>query len=226
MIRCRLCSSLALSFFEHNHRNYERCTHCSLIQLRRSQCPKLEEEKSEYMLHNNDPYDPRYRRFLRGVTQAMIQWLLEEQRVSPNILDFGSGSGPAISVVLGEQGWNVHNYDPLYSPDKKHIQRKYDLISSTEVVEHFYEPKISWELLFSLLKEDGCLVVMTQSSDRYCTSESFGRWRYIREKSHVALYHTKTMQWLAQHYDMQLSILSPNIFWFAKEINPNEDSLS
>lgn len=216
MFRCRLCSSITVSFFEQNQRNYERCTHCLLIQLRRSQCPSLEEEKAEYMLHNNDPYDPRYRRFLQGVTEAMIQWLTDEQRTSPDILDFGSGSGPTISVVLEERGWKVHNYDPLYSPDIKHIQRKYDVISSTEVVEHFYEPKSSWELLFSLLKNDGFLVVMTQSSDKHFTSDSFGKWRYIREKSHVAFYHTKTMKFLAQNYGMNLSILSPNIFGFSK----------
>ena len=212
---CRLCDSVAVSFFEHKHRNYERCTQCFLIQLRRSQCPSIEEETAEYMLHNNDPYDPRYRRYLEGVTEAMMQWLTAEQRASPNILDFGCGSGPATSVVLGEKGWNVHNYDPLYSPDRKHIERKYDLISSTEVVEHFYEPKKSWDLLFSLLNHDGCLVVMTSSSDRYYTSDAFGRWGYVREKSHVAFYHSKTMQWLAQNYGMRLSILSSNIFWFS-----------
>lgn len=217
MLQCRLCRSVAVSFFEQNLRNYEMCTKCSLIQLRRSQCPNPEEEKKEYMLHNNDPYDQRYRRFLKGVTQAMIAWLTKEQRVSPNILDFGSGTAPTISVVLGEQGWNVYNYDPLFNPNKKNIQRKYDLISSTEVVEHFYEPKKSWDFLFSLLKKDGCLVIMTQTSDDHCVSETFGRWRYIREKSHVAFYHTKTMKWLAQKYEVQLSMVSNNIFWFSKE---------
>ena len=212
---CRLCDSVTESFFEHKHRNYERCTHCFLIQLRRSQCPSIEEETAEYMLHTNDPYDPGYRRFLGGVTDAMMQWLKVDQRSSPNILDFGCGSGPAISVVLGEKGWNVHNYDPLYSPDRKQIEQKYDLISCTEVVEHFYEPKESWDLLFSLLKNDGCLVVMTSSSDNHCTRDAFGRWRYVREKSHVAFFHSKTMQWLARHYERRLSILSSNIFWFS-----------
>ena len=217
MLRCRVCSSVTVPFFEQNNRNYERCTHCFLIQLRRMECPRLDDEKAEYMLHNNDPYDPRYRRFLQGVTQAMIQWLRREKRASPNILDFGSGTGPTISVVLGEEGWKVDNYDPLFSPDRRLLEKKYDVISSTEVVEHFYDPRASWALLFSLLKKDGCLVVMTQASDRYSTSETFARWRYIRERSHVAFYHTKTMEWLAQNHGMHLSVVSPNIFWFSKE---------
>ena len=212
---CRLCSSAVHSFFEQQHRIYERCTECQLIQLHRSHCPSFEEEKAEYMLHNNDPYDLRYRRFLEGVTQPMQDWLNEENREDINILDFGSGSGPTISVVLGEQGWNVHNYDPVYNPDERLLRKEYDLISSTEVVEHFYEPKRSWTLLFSLLKKTGCAIVMTQSSDRYATTDTFAHWRYIRERSHVAFYHTETMYWLSKEYGLQLSVVSDNIFWFS-----------
>ena len=132
----------------------------------------------------------------------------------PMILDFGSGPGPTISVVLEEQGWIVHNYDPFFCPDTAVLQRKYDLISSTEVVEHFYEPSKSWHQLFSLAKSQ--VVVMTQTSNRYSTVEEFKNWRYIREKSHVAFYHSLTMEWIAAEYGFQVERKAPNVFWFSR----------
>ena len=133
-----------------------------------------------------------------------------------NILDFGSGPGPTIEVVLGEQGWTVTNYDPFFTPDEQALKERYDLISCTEVVEHFHTPKTSWKLLLSLLKPQGNLVIMTQPSDQYSTESAFKHWRYIREKSHIAFYHSQTMYWIAKTYGLQLSILSPSVFWFSR----------
>jgi len=167
------------------------------------------------MLHRNDPHDQGYRRFLSPVTNAMLEWLDTEQRQNPQILDFGAGSGPTISVVLEEQGWKVHNYDPFFFPDRSALARRYDLISCTEVVEHFYEPQRAWELLMSLRTDHGQVVVMTQCSDAHFTAVDFQAWRYIQEKSHVAFYHSKTMFWIAKHYGLQVSRLSPSVFWFS-----------
>ena len=217
MINCRLCGHNVAFFASFQKRNYHRCPHCHLIQLARNQCPSREEEFDEYQLHQNDPMDAGYRRFLQKVTEPMLDWLKTKKKEEIIALDFGCGPGPTISVVLGEQGWNTQNYDPFFVPNKAVLLKRYDLISCTEVVEHFHEPKESWAQLFSLCKKEGSqLVVMTQTSDKHHTKQNFQQWRYIREKSHVAFYHSFTMKWIADKFNMKLSILSPSVFWFSK----------
>jgi len=202
-------------FCQYKDREYYRCSACSLIQLKREHCPSPADEEAEYRLHNNDPYDNGYRKFLSPVTHLMLKWLEKQENTKPYILDFGAGSGPTISVVLEEQGWPVTNYDPIFYPEISTLDKKYDLISSTEVVEHFFVPHKSWKQLFSLRKQNGHVVVMTQCSDAYFTETDFLNWRYIREKSHVAFYHSQTMSWIAKEYGLRLKKLSPNVFWFS-----------
>ena len=214
---CRLCSSRVVFFTEWQSRQYFRCSECSLIQLHRNQCPSQEEELGEYELHENDQYDKGYRKFLSPVTDAILTRLQQKQEQEPLILDFGSGPGPTISVVLQEHGWKVNNYDPFFFPNTETLEKTYDVIACTEVVEHFYEPKTSWEQLFSLVKPRGVIFVMTQSSDNHCTEASFQKWRYIREKSHVAFYHSHTMDWLANTYGLGLSKLEPRVFAFSRK---------
>ena len=213
---CRLCFAKTTTIWRYKDREYQRCSSCFLIQLQRSQCPAPAAEEAEYQLHKNDPYDIGYRRFLSPVTAIMLEWLQTKKSIHPVILDFGSGPGPTISVVLGEHGWNVRNYDPFFQPDTAALQIKYDLISSTEVVEHFYEPNKSWKLLFSLGKKSCQLVVMTQCSDPYYSETAFQNWRYIREKSHVAFYHSRTMEWIAAAYGFQITQRTANVFWFSR----------
>ena len=219
MVLCRLCNSKVIPFTIYKGREYHRCPKCYLIQLLRSQCPSLEEEQREYQLHINDPYDERYRRYLQPVTNSMLEWLQKKKIQQPRILDFGSGPGPTISVVLEEQGWSVTNYDPFFSPDTSALLQRYDVISCTEVVEHFYEPKTSWEQLLALRNEQGSIIVMTQCSDSYSREETFHKWRYIREKSHVVFYHSQTMHWIAKHYGLQLSVLTPSVFVFSEDVD-------
>ena len=215
IILCRLCTTSVLPFCSYQGREYHRCTECGLIQLKQAQCPSPKQELEEYQLHRNDPFDKGYRKFLSKVTNPMLEWLSHSSSNATTILDFGSGPGPTIAVVLAEQGWPVTNYDPFFAPKQDVLLERYDLISCTEVVEHFHDPKTSWEILLSLRKPQGHLVVMTQPSDRYYSESTFREWRYIREKSHIAFYHSQTMVWIANTYGLQLSILSPSVFWFS-----------
>ncbi|MEC7987179.1 MAG: class I SAM-dependent methyltransferase [Myxococcota bacterium] len=214
---CSLCKSNTAVFTSWQQRLYYRCPICSMIQLSSTQHPGKAEEKAEYLLHDNDPYDTGYRRFLRAVTDPVLTWLEACSIENPTILDFGCGPGPALSVVLAEHGWSVFNYDPFFYPKEALLERKYDLITCTETVEHFHLPASSWKRLISLLKPNGQLVSMTQCADRFQTPETFHHWRYIREKSHVVFYHSQTMQWIADHYCLSLERVARNVFWFTKD---------
>src|SRR5690606_34013364 len=116
-----------------------------------------EDEKQKYDQHHNDPNDSGYRNFL----QPAVDVVLENASGGSYGLDFGSGPGPTVSVMLEEAGMKVENFDPFYAPDHNLLTQKYDFITCTEVAEHLFDPMKEFQLLLSMLKPQGFLVIMT-----------------------------------------------------------------
>ncbi len=205
---CRLCHNNDIfRFAKTNNRDYLRCNNCQLVFVTRSQLPDLATERAEYRLHNNDPNDQRYRAHLARLTTPLVAGLPETARG----LDFGCGPGPTISVMLGEQGYEVADYDPAFYDDKTLLQRQYDFIACTEVVEHFHHPARDFELLAGLLKPGGRLGIMTQLlSDE----TDFAGWYYAREISHVAFYSAETMAWVGECFGLRVEMSGKDVVVF------------
>ena len=152
MHHCSLCLSPTEYFTTWQTRTYFRCSTCSLIQLDSADHPSIGEEKSEYMMHNNDPEDQGYRKFLSRVTTPVLKWLEQTHLLTAQLLDFGCGPGPPISVVLAEEGWPWKNYDPMFFPTAALLETRYDLFVCTEFVERFFPPRVTWGGLIALRK--------------------------------------------------------------------------
>lgn len=205
---CRLCGSYDTAHFANaNNRTYIKCNNCQLVFVTQSQLPDLETERAEYRLHNNDPNDESYRTHLAKLTVPLAEGLPKTAKG----LDFGCGPGPTISVMFGEQGYEVADYDPAFYPDETLLQQQYDFISCTEVVEHFHNPAKSFAVLAGLLKPGGRLGVMTQLlSDEI----DFERWYYAREISHVAFYSAATLEWVCERFGWWLEVAGSNVVLF------------
>ncbi|MFA0697998.1 class I SAM-dependent methyltransferase, partial [Vibrio sp. 10N.222.49.C9] len=67
-------------------------------------------------------------------------------------LDFGCGPGPTLSLMMQEAGHDVDLYDLYYYPDTKVLNKRYDFITATEVIEHLYQPDVVWAQWMSMLK--------------------------------------------------------------------------
>ncbi|WP_203434339.1 methyltransferase domain-containing protein [Nitrosococcus halophilus] len=87
-------------------------------------------------MHDNDPGDPAYRRFLSRLFKSVCA------RVAPPArgLDFGSGPGPTLSLMFTEAGYGMAIYDPFYAPDPAALRQTYDFVTASEVAEHLYAP--------------------------------------------------------------------------------------
>ncbi|MGX5915213.1 class I SAM-dependent methyltransferase [Aliidiomarina sp. Khilg15.8] len=208
---CTLCSQPANAFCEDKTRQYFRCTGCDLVFADPDTRLTSEDEKSIYEFHTNDPEDGRYRDFLSQLSTP----LLTKVRPGMHGLDFGSGPGPTLNLMLEEQGMTMSIYDIYYAPDQGQLQRKYDFVTCSEVAEHFAEPGKSWPELVGLVQPGGWLGVMTSLfiSDNV---EDFQRWGYKRDPTHVSFYTPKTMQWLAEHFGLSLEIVSDRVILFQK----------
>ena len=217
---CPLCNSKETKIFHDDNivnskrfnmgRLYYQCLACELIFLNESMLPNQEIEIKKYNEHTNNPEEEGYRKFL----QNLLDPLTEKLRVGDEGLDFGSGPGPTISVIMKERGFNVCDFDPYFNNDLSLLDKSYDFVTSTEVFEHFFKPKESLELVLSLLKDGGILGVMTKL---YQNSINFNDWYYRRDATHVIFFTENTFKWIASHYHLKLEILSDNVIILQKQ---------
>jgi hypothetical protein len=173
-----------------------------------------EEELARYELHENDPEDAGYRRFLNQLAAPLLQ------RIAPGTqgLDYGCGPGPALAQMLREAGMSMQLYDPFYAPDRSVLARQYDFVTCTEVVEHFYQPLRNWQELADLLRPGGWLGVMTALRT---DAIDFARWHYPTEPTHVMFYAHKTIRFLAEQLNLRLDTLLTPVILLQKPSTEN-----
>jgi len=196
---CLLCENSSNFYHQDNKRSYFRCNNCELIFVPRNEQLSPKEEKSVYDLHQNIPDDPGYRKFL----QRFVTPLNESIPRHSKGLDFGSGPGPTLHLMLAELGHSCLNYDIYYAhlPELL-VSGQYDFIASTEVVEHLSSPAVIFKQLFDLLKPGGCLAIMTKRSQNL---ERFKTWHYIQDPTHICFYNEFNLQWIANKYNARVT---------------------
>ena len=183
---CPLCHHAHCpAFASVDGRDYFRCPHCELTFLAAALRPDAASERRHYDLHENDPHDPRYRRWLARLAEPLGARLAAPARG----LDFGCGPGPALAMMLRERGHHMALYDPIYAADPQVLDTTYDFITCTEVVEHFHRPDAMFTLLAQLLAPGGWLGIMTAELH---DSIEFSRWHYRRDPTHVCFYRPRT----------------------------------
>lgn len=188
-------------------KQYWRCPICFLAFMAPAHHPTPDAERSEYLLHNNDPADPGYRRFLDRLCQPLVE------RLPPAAqgLDYGCGPGPVLAQMLAERGFPTACYDPYFAPDSSVLQRSYDFITCTETSEHFFHPRREFDRLAGLLRPGGWLGLMTETM---LSDDRFAAWWYVSDPTHVVFYHARTLAWIADCYGWQLHTPRKNVALF------------
>ncbi len=209
-VACRVClSGQAVPFSTVDRREYWRCPQCSAIFLESTQLPDIQTERSRYLLHENDPKDTRYRKFLSKLAEPLIKKL----RPGAEGLDFGCGQGPALGLMLTETGCVVHFYDPFFYPEVSVLNRTYDFIICSEVVEHFHRPACEFARLDAMLNPAGWLGIMTcfQTDDM-----KFENWHYRRDPTHVVFYREETFKYIASQFGWNCEIPAKDVVLMQK----------
>lgn len=182
---------------------------CELIFVPETQHLDSRDERAVYDQHNNDPEDPRCRKYLNRLAEPIIARLAFTRAKG---LDFGSGPGPAMPLIFERAGHECAMYDKFYANDKTFLTNKnYDFISSSEVVEHLSNPGATFQLLFSLLGPNGILGVMTKL---YSSDQDFGNWYYKNDPTHITFYTEATMSFIAKTNNKKALILGADIILF------------
>lgn len=207
---CPLCQSKEVSpFYSNQAEQYFNCAVCDLIFLSADNYLSDNEEKSRYELHNNDPEDLEYRQFLSKVLNPVISTVKQGAKG----LDFGSGPGPTLSIMLEEQGFKVDLFDKYYANNPSVFNNQYDFITATEVLEHLHDPDQVLDDLFQLLTRSGVLAVMT-SLHNY--AGDFASWYYKNDPTHVCFYSKTTMNYLSIKFGATVKFYGQDVVLFVK----------
>lgn len=202
---CPLCRTPALPRAEAPQgRRLFDCAACGALHLDPAQRLSPELEHAHYLHHQNSPADAGYRDFLNRLAIPLVE------RLAPGAsgLDYGSGPGPTLSVMLREQGFRMKEYDPFFAPDVAPLNDRYDFITCTEVLEHFHAPAEEFKRLVAMLRPGGILAVMTEVLRE---EQPLEQWRYLRDPTHVVFYRPKCFSWIAAHHRLQLEMPRPNV---------------
>ena len=213
---CPLCNGKSIDdFFSDEKRDYLQCTQCGLVFVPDDQHLLPEEEKAHYDLHQNNPDDEGYRQFLNRLAEPLIAQL----KPGMSGLDFGSGPGPTLSVMLEEAGFEMAIYDIFYADDDRSVlQGDYDFITTTEVVEHLSQPGEILEQLWARIKPGGWLGVMTKM---VLDKEAFSRWHYKNDLTHISYFSRGTFDYLGQSWNASVQYPADDVVLMQK---PSDDS--
>ncbi|PID66182.1 MAG: hypothetical protein CR975_04205 [Gammaproteobacteria bacterium] len=207
---CPLCDDQESTFYFTDSKNYQhtyhRCRHCDLVFVIPACRLDREAEKARYEMHHNDNSDD-YVRFLSRLAKPTLQYLPPHSHG----LDFGSGKSQAMADLFRRAGHQCDCYDLFYYADTTLLQRQYDFILASEVIEHLYQPKMVFEQWLSLLKTNGILAIMTGFRP---ADKDFPNWWYKNDPTHVSLFSSKTFAYLQTTYQLQRLCTEKNIVLF------------
>lgn len=203
---CPLCSS---ELINKKDAYYYDCDTCKALVKDEKYYISAEEEKARYETHNNDVNDIGYQNFTSPITNYVLNNFNTEHKG----LDFGSGTGPVISMMLMKKDYDIVQYDPFFAPNHKLLNNKYDYIFSCEVFEHFHHPQKEIDRLLSLLTNKGYLLIMTML---YNDSIDFSGWNYRNDDTHVFIYRKETIEYIAEEWNLEIEMLTDRLIVLKK----------
>lgn len=204
-MECPLCEASPQPRGEETDgRHYFDCPRCRLVFLDPGERLGPEQERARYEAHDNGPHNSGYRVFLERLADPLAARLPK----GAEGLDFGSGPGPTLSILLEERGFPMTLYDPFFAPQPGTLLRRYDFITCVETIEHLFHPRMEMTRLASCLLPGGLLAVMTEVLR---DSIDFSEWWYRRDPTHVGFYREETLSWMGSHFGWSWERPHPNV---------------
>ncbi len=196
---CRICGFITHPLVDDELGvTYDVCNNCYFIYKQEMYHPTLKVEKERYLKHHNSEDNMQYVTYM----ESFIKEAIEPLSIKGKILDFGSGPVPILKRLLQDRKYDVHDFDPFFNNDLSYQNHSYELIILTEVLEHIVNPLHTLKSLFTYLEQDGKLLIQTQLHNM--DEQKFLKWWYRRDISHVGFYHTKTMKFLAEMFNLKI----------------------
>lgn len=198
---CIICSGLTRELVNPSDGQFfYECLYCHFIKKDPKHYLSEKKEFEQYEHHENSIEDPKYVEFFEKHLHAAVFPFVGEGKKA---FDFGSGPSPVLAHLLErDYGYDMTIYDLFYSPEKRHEGKTFDLITTTEVVEHIPDPIETFKELKGLMKDDGILSVMTLFHP--IDEKTFWEWHYTRDYTHILFFTPEAMQAIADKVGLEV----------------------
>jgi len=197
-MKCKICNTISVSFEDTElKKRFYHCPSCNLIFLDKKFYVSTSKEKNQYDQHNNNLENEGYVKMFND----FLDFTIGNSHIK-NTLDFGSGPTPVLAELLKRRGLNVEYFDKFYQPKKVYENKKYDLITSTEVFEHIENPKETLNLLSNHLNTNGIISIMTLFHTN--KQDDFLKWWYRRDPTHITFFTPKSIETMAKKCGLKL----------------------
>jgi len=199
-MQCKICGQEAQSFFD-DYMKCETyfCQPCEYIFKDDAAIISTDKELKVYQQHNNTEENLGYVAMFRDF---MEKTFLPYRAEIETVLDFGSGPNPVLASIMRREGFEVEHYDKFFAPEKVYEHKQYDLITSTEVVEHISDVQEVMALFTAHLKPNGYLAIMTQFHPN--DEGAYLKWWYRRDPTHISFFRPHTFSVLAAQHGLRL----------------------
>ncbi|MEN8147732.1 MAG: class I SAM-dependent methyltransferase [Campylobacterota bacterium] len=199
-MNCKICNEPVTAFYDDymTCQTYH-CKACEFIFKDEEAVISLDKERKVYQQHNNTEENLGYvAMFQDFIDKTIIPYKDQIQTA----LDFGSGPNPVLAKILKRNGFETDHYDKFFSPEKVYEEKSYDLITSTEVMEHISDVQSVMTLFAQHLNTGGFLALMTQFHPD--DQEAYLNWWYRRDPTHIVFFRPKSFALLAQQHGFTL----------------------
>ena len=197
-MKCIICNTKT-KLFEDNElkKTFYHCPLCKLIFLGKKFYVSSTNEKNQYDQHNNSLENEGYVKMF----DEYLDYTLTDLHVK-SVLDFGSGPTPILAELLKRRALHVEHFDKFYQPIKVYENKKYDLITSTEVFEHLENPKEILNMLAQHLNPNGTISLMTLFHTN--NEEDFLKWWYRRDPTHIVFFTPRCIEIMAKECGLKV----------------------
>ncbi len=186
------------------HPQVARCKNCGLVYTN----PR----DKKILTYYRKLSDREYQKEAEGRTIAFKRVFrnIEKYKKTRRLLDIGCATGLFLNVAK-KFGWEVYGVEPSkwgvdfakkeYGLDifngtleeAKFQERFFDVISLLDVLEHVTHPKSLLKRVFSLLKKDGLLCIVTPNIESFIAKLLKEKWWHVRQ-AHLFYFSLKTLQ--------------------------------
>jgi 2-polyprenyl-3-methyl-5-hydroxy-6-metoxy-1,4-benzoquinol methylase len=183
--------------FEDEQFTVWQCEHCKCIHALEG--VDLAYYYSKYGLHENNEPDTVTRFFFR----RKLKWLEKAgMRKEQHILDYGCGGGHFLRF-LQENGYNnAFGYDPFTEAfaNKETLNERYDMVMSSDVIEHDIDVVAHLTTLSGLTTETGGVYIETPNALAIDLTKISAHRQILQQPFHRhILTHTWMIEQMAQH---------------------------
>ena len=215
-MQCPLCGFSTCTLTSGENREYRLCSQCRAISVPARFHISRDDEVKRYLEHNNNLENEGYVQMFQEKISILQAYEIK------SALDYGCGYEPVLKTLMERQGIKADGYDPNFFPDTR-LDKRYDLVISTETFEHFRNPAQEIPRIAELVVPGGVLAIMTRFypiGNKELLPDLFADWFYKRDPTHIIFYCTETFQWLADHIGFKLIFNNEYDFVVLKKPRP------